>query len=207
MYCSEITFCLPDWVKSFLDGQPQLFPSREERMRLAIELSNFNVRHASGGPFGAAVFDDAGRLVAPGINLVVSSGYSLLHAEMVALTFAQKALGRYDLGDRGGQQYELYASTEPCAMCFGAIPWSGVSALFCGARSEDATKIGFDEGDKPVNWTASLEKRGIRVERDLLRSEAVAVLRDYASSHGELYNSRNDNRSMAINTKPTSYLT
>ncbi len=75
-------------------------------------------------------------------------------------------------------------------MCFGAILWSGVSALLCGARSEDARAIGFDEGDKPCDWSASLEKRGIRVELDLLRPEAVAVLQDYALSGGELYNPR-----------------
>ena len=159
-------------------------------MRLTIELSSLNVRHASGGPFGAAVFDEEGRLVAPGMNLVVSSGCSLFHAETVALVFAQKVLGRYDLGDGRALRYELYASTEPCAMCFGAIPWSGVSALLCGARSGDARAIGFDEGDKPGDWTTLLEKRGIRVELDLLRPEAVAVLQDYASSGGEIYNPR-----------------
>lgn len=190
MYLPEIIIRLPAWVKPFLDRQPQIFPSREDRMRLTIELSNLNLRHASGGPFGAAVFDEGGRLVAPGMNLVVSSGCSLLHAETVALAFAQKMQGRYDLGAGGTLQFELYASTEPCAMCFGAIPWSGVSALICGARSEDARAIGFDEGDKPADWTASLEKRGIMVELDLLRPEAVAVLNDYASACGELYNTR-----------------
>lgn len=157
-------------------------------MRLTIELSSLNVRHASGGPFGAAVFDMEGRLVAPGMNLVVSSGCSLLHAETAALAFAQMVLGRYDLGAGRTLSYELYASAEPCAMCFGAIPWSGVSALICGARSEDARAIGFDEGDKPADWKVSLEKRGIRVELDLLRQEAVTVLHDYLSTGGKLYN-------------------
>lgn len=190
MLLPELAIRLPDWVKPFIDGQPPLFPAREDRMRLAVELSRLNVRNASGGPFGAAVFDEHGRLLAPGMNLVVSGGCSLLHAEMVALAFAQKRLGCYDLSAAGGLKCELYASTAPCAMCFGAIPWSGVRALFSGARSEDARAIGFDEGDKPVDWTASLEKRGIRVEQDLLRKEAVAVLKEYASSCGEMYNPR-----------------
>ena len=190
MQLPEIVIRLPAWVKPFLDGQPQIFPSREERMRLTIELSRLNLRHASGGPFGAAVFAEGGRLLAPGMNLVVSSGCSLLHAETVALAFAQKLLGSYDLGAAGTLQCELYTSTEPCAMCFGAIPWSGVSALLCGARSEDARAVGFDEGDKPADWTASLERRGISLALDLLRPEAVAVLQDYASSCGELYNPR-----------------
>ena len=41
---------------------------------------------------------------------------------------------------------EMVASTQPCAMCLGATPWSGIRRLVCGARDEDAEEIGFDEG-------------------------------------------------------------
>lgn len=157
-------------------------------MRFVIELSRLNVQHGSGGPFGAAVFDRDGHLIAPGINLVVSSNCSLLHAEMVALAGAQKMLGRYDIGDGGRRQYDLFASTEPCAMCFGAIPWSGVRGLVCGARDADARAIGFDEGPKLADWVAALNQRGISVARDVLRAEAVAVLQEYAAASGLLYN-------------------
>jgi tRNA(Arg) A34 adenosine deaminase TadA len=179
---------LPSWVEPFLATQPDVFPTPETRMALAIELSRLNVLHASGGPFGAALFDDAGRLVAPGMNLVVNAGCSLLHAETVALAFAQQSLGRYDLGGGGERYFELYASTEPCVMCYGAIHWSGVRRLICGARGEDARAIGFDEGEKPVGWAAALEARGIGVVRDLLRQDAVAVLHDYTANGGVVYN-------------------
>jgi tRNA(Arg) A34 adenosine deaminase TadA len=187
MQLPDITISLPDWVEPFLATQSITFPTREARMALAIELSRLNVAHGSGGPFGAALFDGEGRLVAPGLNLVVRSGCSLLHAETVAIAFAQKRLGRYDIGGREGE-FELYASTEPCVMCFGAVHWSGVRGLVCGARGEDARSIGFDEGTKPAGWVAILEARGIRVERDLLRDEAASVLREYAAKGGEIYN-------------------
>jgi len=186
-----ITIDLPDWLESFLADSPRIFSTTAERMGFVIELSRLNVRNRSGGPFGAAVFDVDGRLVAPGINLVESAGCSILHAEMVALAAAQKALGRYDIGDAGRLKYEIYASTEPCAMCFGAIPWSGVSGLVCGARGEDARGIGFDEGSKPDDWVLALNRRGISVERDVLRAAAVAVLREYAEDGGVLYNPGN----------------
>lgn len=186
-----ITIHLPDWLESFLSASPRNFPTTAERMGFVIELSRLNVRNRSGGPFGAAVFDGNGRLVAAGVNLVESVGCSILHAEMVALAAAQKALGRYDIGDAGRLKYEIFASTEPCAMCFGAIPWSGVSGLVCGARGEDAREIGFDEGSKPDDWLQALNRRGISVERDVLRSEAVAVLREYAEEGGLLYNPGN----------------
>ena len=80
---------------------------------------------------------------------------------MVAIMVAQQLVGDFDLCGEGQPPYELVASTEPCAMCLGAIPWSGVRYLVCGARSEDAQRIGFDEGPKPVEWVRSLEKRGM----------------------------------------------
>jgi tRNA(Arg) A34 adenosine deaminase TadA len=156
-----------------------------------VELSRLNVRNGTGGPFGAAIFErETGRLLAPGVNLVVGSGCSVFHAEMVAVMVAQKVLETFDLGSEGLPPYELVASTEPCAMCLGATPWSGVRHLVCGARDEDARAVGFDEGAKMAEWVGSLEDRGISVELGVLRDEAVAVLREYAALGGEIYNSR-----------------
>ena len=127
-------------------------------------------------------------LVAPGINMVTVSNCSVLHAEIVALMLAQKALTRYDLSDGGRLRYDLVATTEPCAMCFGALPWSGVQQLVCGARDEDARAIGFDEGPKLKDWVSALNTRGITVRRDVLREEATAVLREYMAAGGVIYN-------------------
>ena len=157
-------------------------------MGFVVGASRENVRRGTGGPFGAAVFDESGKLISLGVNIVEASNCSVLHAEIVAIALAQKALGRYDLSDGGREQYELAASTEPCAMCFGAVPWSGVSRLVCGARDEDARSIGFDEGPKLANWVKALEQRGITVVRDVLREEAAAVLREYGEGGGTIYN-------------------
>lgn len=186
---------LPDWVEPFLKQSPQMFPTIEERMRLVIQLSRRNVENRLGGPFGAAVFDAGGRLVASGVNMVTAAGCSILHAEMVALALAQKRLGRYDISDGGRFSFDLFASTEPCAMCFGAIPWSGVKRLVCGARDADARAVGFDEGPKLPDWPAALTSRGITVVRDALREEAAAVLQAYAAAGGPIYNAGERKRS------------
>ncbi|CAN5230714.1 nucleoside deaminase [soil metagenome] len=184
-----VTLRLPEWIEELVSGD-EFYPTTGDRMRLAVELSRQNVERGTGGPFGAAVFElESGRLIAPGVNLVVGSGCSVFHAEMVAIMVAQRVVGDFDL-DAGGSLYELVASTEPCAMCLGAVPWSGVRSLLCGARGEDAEEIGFDEGTKPPDWVGALEKRGITVVRDVLREEAVSVLRDYARHGGEIYNPR-----------------
>ncbi len=185
----EVVLRLPDWVEDTLVDR--VYPTVEDRMRLAIELSRLNIRHGTGGPFGAAIFErETGELLAPGVNLVVASNCSVFHAEMVAIMVAQQMTGSFDLGGEGRPPYELVASTEPCAMCLGAIPWSGVRHLVCGARDEDASAIGFDEGEKPIQWVPALERRGITVVRDVLREEAASVLREYAESGGEIYNAR-----------------
>ena len=186
----EVTLRLPDWVEERLEGG-RTCPTAEDRMGLVVDLARQNVRRGTGGPFGAAIFErETGRLLAPGVNLVVGSGCSVFHAEMVAIMVAQKAFGGFDLGVQGGPAYELVTSTEPCAMCLGATPWSGVRGLVCGARDEDARAVGFDEGAKMSAWVPALEERGISVTLDVMREEAARVLREYAALGGEIYNSR-----------------
>jgi tRNA(Arg) A34 adenosine deaminase TadA len=108
---------------------------------------------------------------------------------MLAIALAGRALGSFDLGIRAT---ELVSSTEPCAMCLGAVPWSGVRRLVCGARDEDARRIGFDEGDKPSDWIGRLRTRGIDVVQDVYRAEVTSVLEEYALAGGTIYNGRGE---------------
>ncbi len=186
---TTFAIALPDWVAAWQADLPDCFPAQSARVDLAIELSRMNVEQGSGGPFGAALFDRADhRLVAVGVNLVVTSHCSLAHAEMVALSMAQAALGCFDLAQASDAGFELVSSCEPCAMCAGAIPWSGVNRLVSAACDADARAIGFDEGAKPTDWQAALRARGIAVASGLQRAAAVAVLRDYAARQGAIYN-------------------
>jgi tRNA(Arg) A34 adenosine deaminase TadA len=184
-------FELPGWVQPFLEAWEASLASDEAGMRLAIALAAENVRHGTGGPFGAAVVDEgSGRLVAVGVNLVTRSHLSVAHAEIIALSLAQKQYGDWNLARDG--RLSLLTTCEPCAMCFGAVPWSGIRRLVCGSRKEDAEAAGFDEGDKPADWMESLRKRGIAVRVDLLRDEANEVFKKYARHGGEIYNAGPD---------------
>ena len=113
-----------------------------------------------------------------------------MHAEIVAIILAQQKLNTFDLGAEDLPEFELVSSTEPCAMCLGAIPWSGIASLVCGARDEDARQIGFDEGDKPEQWWKFLKSRNIQVTRDVLRQNAIAVMQRYIDMGGIIYNGR-----------------
>lgn len=185
----EIRLRQPSWLRKFLATSGRIHPTRNDRLRLVIEMSRLNVAHGTGGPFAAAVFDErTGILLAPGVNIVEASGCSVAHAEIMAIMTAQKLAGNHDLSACKVRRTELVSSTEPCAMCQGAILWSGISSLVYAARGDDACSIGFDEGPKPRDWMKQFRKRGITVNGGACRNKAVAVLRDYKKQGGVIYN-------------------
>jgi tRNA(Arg) A34 adenosine deaminase TadA len=188
---SFFTLHLPDWLEKIVLQPNRSFSTVEERMEFVIELSRLNVRHGTGGPFAASIFKLVdGSLLAPGVNLVLSGRCSVLHAEIVTLMAAQQKVGTHDLSSDGLPAYELVTSTEPCAMCLGAVTWSGIRKLVCGARGADAEEAGFDEGEKPPAWTEALERRGISILRDVCREQAASVLKEYRAAGGIIYNPR-----------------
>lgn len=183
---SELSFVLPRWATSPLEGLGPV-PDADARMALVLRLAEATLANSSGGPFAAALFTlDEGRVVAAGVNLVLISRAPIAHAEVVAIALAGAGLGTHDLARAG--PLELVTSCEPCAMCMGAVQWSGVSRVVCGARDEDARAIGFDEGDKHPDWPARLRARGIEVVRDVRREQAAEILRRYAVGGGVIYN-------------------
>ncbi len=182
-----LTITLPDWLNERL-AKPVQIQSDEARMRFVIELARENITRRTGGPFAAAVFrSDDGMLVAAGVNSVTRLNNAVLHAEVVALMFAQARTGSYTLRTVDAA-YDLVTSCEPCAMCLGATLWSGVQRLVCGATRDDAERVGFDEGPVFPESYAYLERRGITVVRQVLRAEAADVLDWYLRSGGVVYN-------------------
>jgi len=188
MNLPEVTVTLPEWVASVVDFE-RGYGSDEEKMRLAVELSRQNVLRGTGGPFGAAVFEQgSGRVAGVGVNSVVRLNNCTLHGEMVAFMMAQSRLGCFSLKSAGGPEYELATSCDPCAMCLGATLWSGVTRVICGATREDAIRLGFDEGPVFPESHAYLKERGIELVHGVLRAEAGEVLELYHARRGTIYN-------------------
>ncbi len=179
---------LPGWMADFLRGQPE--PTGDAGfIELAIALSRANVEHGTGGPFGAVVVErDTGRVVSVGVNRVVPLRNSSLHAEVVAAMLAEAAIGSYSLDDPGIPPHALYTSCEPCAMCLGAIWWSGVRRVVCAATKEDALAAGFDEGPVFADSYRYLEDRGVAFVHGVCRQAAREVLMRYVERNGTVYN-------------------
>lgn len=86
---------------------------------------------ASGNhPFGALiVYED--KVVTSSENQVVTLNDVTAHAELLLVQKAQKILSSLQL-----RNSTLYTSTEPCAMCSGAIYWSGIRKVVFGCSTK-----------------------------------------------------------------------
>lgn len=188
----EFTLALPDWAIAEMQKLPSVMPTLEERMAAVIRFSQLNFENGTGGPFAAGVFErDSGKLVVLGVNRVVPSNCSSAHAEVMTLSLAQKLLGSYDLGAPGMPAHQLVVNWRPCAMCYGAVVWSGIRSLVIAGSGPELEEItGFDEGPIHPDWETELNKRGIAVVNNVLRDEAVAVYRAFAASGNLVYNGR-----------------
>jgi tRNA(Arg) A34 adenosine deaminase TadA len=187
---------LPGWVAEELAEVPEQLKADEDRMAVVNTLAARNYREGSGGPFAALVVErSSGRVISAGVNVVLAAGLSSAHAEVVALSLAQTRLGVWDLGAEGRPEHELVVNWRPCAMCYGAVLWSGVRRLVAaGAGPELEELTGFDEGPVRDDWDEQLRGRGIAVTVGVLREPAMAVFaayRDHVASTGAIvYNAR-----------------
>jgi len=188
----SISLALPDWAAQALNELPSHMPTAEEKMAAVIEFSRKNFQNNTGGPFAAGVFErDSGKLVVIGVNRVMPHNCSSAHAEVMAISLAQKQLGCWDLGAEGLPAHELVVNWRPCCMCLGAVLWSGVRQLTIagdGPELEDIT--GFDEGPVHHEWRTELQQRGITLVENVLRDEAIKAYKEFAAAQKFVYNAR-----------------
>lgn len=182
---------LPSWLTTELPDLPTVLATVEERMDLVNDLADRNWRAGTGGPFAAVVVEAAtGDVVSVGVNVVLSSRLSVMHAEVTALALAQERTGTWDLGADGVRR-QLVANARPCIQCYGAAMWSGARSLVIGADGPEVeAATGFDEGPMPADWVGQFERRGIDVTTGVRHQQALEVLRSFGASDGVVYNAR-----------------
>ena len=107
---------------------PAMQPIDRDMMQRCIALS---VRAGEEGeyPYGVVICRD-GKAVAESINRVAHEGDVTRHAEVVAISQAQKAQGTVSLDD-----CIIYVSAEPCVYCCYAIRESRIGRVVYGLRS------------------------------------------------------------------------
>lgn len=124
----------------------------------AITLARQSVEQG-GGPFGAVVVkNDA--IIGRGHNQVTLTNDPSAHAEIVAIRDACRQVGDFMLNDS-----VIYASCEPCPMCYAAIHWSRISRIVFAASSRDAADAGFDDARIASEICLPYERRSIKIEQ------------------------------------------
>ena len=149
--------------------------THEDFMRMAIKLSEINIKEGTGGPFGAVVVKD-GKVVAGSANKVVPENDPTAHAEVSAIRLACKELNTYDLSG-----CEIYTSCEPCPMCLGAIYWARIDKIYYANTKTDAADIGFDDHFIYNELECKMQDRKVPFVQ-LMRDEALTVFKQWRTS-------------------------
>jgi tRNA(Arg) A34 adenosine deaminase TadA len=99
-------------------------------LRDAIRVA-WDARNHGNHPFGAVLVDAAGQVLLRAENSVVKGKDVTGHAETNLVRLASAQIAPEILAT-----CTMYASTEPCAMCAGAIHWAGIGRLVYGLSEE-----------------------------------------------------------------------
>jgi tRNA(Arg) A34 adenosine deaminase TadA len=143
-------------------------------LRRAIALAH-SAREHGNHPFGALLVSADGEILAEAENTVNTESDCTGHAETNLVRLASK---RFDLPTLACST--LYTSTEPCAMCAGAIHWSGISrVIFALAEDQLYQLTGVDLSNEimrlPCREVFARCRRPIEVIGPLLEEEAKVV--------------------------------
>jgi len=142
-------------------------------------------REAGDHPFGAVLADADGEvLMEQGNGYSSEGGDRTAHAERLLASRAARAYGLDFLS-----RCTLYSSAEPCAMCAGAIYWSGVGRVVYGQteKSLKAATGAHEENptlDLPCEIVFKAGQRPTEVVGPMLEDEAAALQADFWKGRG-----------------------
>src|SRR4026207_1384723 len=120
-------------------------------------------------PIGAIVVR-AGKIIGRAYNQVELLKDATAHAEMLALTQAEAAVGDWRLTD-----CDLYVTKEPCAMCAGALVHTRIRRVIFGCADPSAGAAG---SMMNLLQMATLNHR-CEITSGVLHKECTAILQDF----------------------------
>ncbi|MFT7219206.1 MAG: tRNA(Arg) A34 adenosine deaminase TadA [Candidatus Azotimanducaceae bacterium] len=152
-------------------------------VRRAIQLSKDAVAHCN-HPFGAILVHE-GRVILKAENRVFTDGDATQHAELRLISDANKA---QHISPEMLKKSVLYTSAEPCAMCCGAIFWSGVRQVVYAAPHDSFGSEGtfpvpcrevFKFARKTQGTNSRRSDESVTVIGPLLKEESVPTVSGY----------------------------
>ncbi|MFF9780596.1 nucleoside deaminase [Streptomyces sp. NPDC013978] len=144
----------------------------------AVELAA-RARKSGNHPFGALLTNSTGNVLLTAENTVLTERDLTGHAETNLVRLASRTLEPTQLSEA-----TMYTSTEPCAMCSGAIYWSGVRrVVYALAATELNVLAGADPAepllDLPCRQVFEAGGSTVKVSGPYLYEEAAAVHAGY----------------------------
>lgn len=120
-------------------------------------------------PVGAIVVRD-GKIIARAYNQVELLKDATAHAEMLALTQAEAAIGDWRLTD-----CDLYVTKEPCAMCAGGLVHTRIRRVIFGCPDPSAGAAG-----SVINLLQmQVFNHRCQITSGVLQQECAAILQDF----------------------------
>jgi tRNA(adenine34) deaminase len=120
-------------------------------------------------PVGAVIVRD-GKIIARAYNQVELLKDATAHAEMLALTAAEAAVGDWRLTD-----CHVYVTKEPCAMCAGALVHTRIERVIFGCADPSAGAAG---SMMNLLQMPALNHR-CEIASGVLQKECAAILQDF----------------------------
>ncbi|HEX9012606.1 MAG TPA: nucleoside deaminase [Anaerolineaceae bacterium] len=127
-------------------------------LRAAVAAAR-RAREHGNHPFGAVLVGPGGEILLEAENTVLTSGDATGHAE---LNLVREATPRY--APELLEECTLYASTEPCAMCAGAVYWGNIGRVVFALSGERLYQLVRNPGKNPSLAISCREvfERGIK---------------------------------------------
>src|SRR6478735_7919468 len=156
------------------EGNNRPMGAHENLLHQAIAVARQSREHGN-HPFGALLADRDGNVLLTAENTVVTGSDATGHAETNLVRLASAGHTTSELRD-----LTLYTSTEPCAMCSGAIYWSGIgTVVYALAEAELYEMTGSDDNNPtlvlPCRTVFSAGRRPVVVEGPFPIDEAREV--------------------------------
>ena len=144
--------------------------SDEVFLRRAIALA-YEGRERGSDPYGAVLVKD-GQIVHEVYDRCVETSDPTFHAE---LSLISEYCRRHQVFALPG--YTLYASTEPCPMCAGAIHWSRISrVVFSVSQTMLQARSG---GSMKLSCDSILDTKRVEIIGPILADEGLRVFEGY----------------------------
>lgn len=143
-------------------------------LKLAIKQARLSIKEG-GFPAGAVIVKD-GKILAKGISIGFKLHDPIAHAETSAIRKACHKLKTIDLTGA-----TLFASLQPCLMCFSVANWANIHKIvFACRKTKQMVSSGYYEGESDISKVNIGNTKQIKlVFISDLENESLEVIKDW----------------------------